>query len=172
MTYGRNTTIKYCAYSMLLIVLYLIQSSRGVALTVFGLRLDFMPYLVAAIALFEGPYGAGVVGFFIGIMCASGSPMVDGLLSLYYGLAGALCGEFCKHRMRKVIPSALLVGLCIAFFRGLIGYLCYYVLLYGAPLLESFYIIVGEALLPLPVGALIYLFVRTIYLHFMEKDET
>lgn len=171
MTVRKNTVIKYCAYALLLLVVYVLQSSRGTALSLWGLKIDVTPYFVMTIALFEGPYAAGCFGFAAGLLSVISSPVIDGLLALYYGLLGALCGAFALRYMRPILPSALLLGLLASVIQGVLGYLFYYALLYGAPLGRSALLLLGNAAVSLAPAALVYFAARGIYLRFAEKDE-
>ena len=43
-------------YALVLLLFYVLQTARGTRLHVFGATPDLMPFFLAAIALFEGPY--------------------------------------------------------------------------------------------------------------------
>lgn len=171
MTSRKSAVVKYCAYALLLIAAYVLQSSRGTSLSLWGLKIDVVPYFVMALALFEGPYAAGCFGFAAGLLCVVSSPAIDGLLALYYGLLGALCGAFALRYMRPILPSALLLGLLASTIQGVFGYLFYYALLYGAPLGRSALLLLGNSAISLVPAALVFFAVRGIYLRFAEKDE-
>ena len=171
MTNRKNRIVKYCAYGLLLLLIYVLQSARGTAVSLWGLRVDLIPYFVMTLALFEGPYAAGGFGFFAGLLCSVNSPLLDGLLALYYGVLGALCGVFALRYMRRVLPSALLLGLAATVVKGFFGYLFYYALLYSAPAGRAALLLLGDCALSLPPAVPVYLAVRAIYLRFAEKDE-
>lgn len=168
----KNDIVKYCAYSLLLVLLFVLQSARGTSLSLWGLKLDVIPFFVVTVALFEGPYGAGSLGFAAGLLCAVGSPILDGLLALYYGVLGALCGLFALRYMRQVLPSALLLGLLATMVKGVIGYLFFYALLYNAPAGRAALLLLGDCAVSLVPASLVFFAVRAIYLRFAEKDET
>lgn len=168
----KNDIVKYCAYSILLVLLFVLQSARGTSLSLWGLKLDVIPFFVVTVALFEGPYGAGSLGFAAGLLCAVGSPILDGLLALYYGVLGALCGLFALRYMRQVLPSALLLGLLATMVKGVIGYLFFYALLYNAPAGRAALLLLGDCAVSLVPASLVFFAVRAIYLRFAEKDET
>ena len=171
MTERKNRAIKYCAYSLLLLLLYILQTSRGTSVSVFGIRPDVIPFFVAAAALFDGPYAGGLFGFFAGLLCAVSSPAIDGLSALYLGVAGTVCGVVSQRYMRKVLPSALLLGTLIVLVQGVLSYVFYYALLYSAPLGYSAAALLGQCALSLAPGAAVYWAVRAMYLRFAEKDE-
>ena len=152
MTGRKSAIIKYCAYALLLLAAYILQSSRGTALSLWGLKIDVVPYFVMALALFEGPYAAGCFGFAAGLL-------------------GALCGAFALRYMRPILPSALLLGLLASVIQGVFGYLFYYALLYGAPLGRSALLLLGNSAISLLPAALVFFAVRGVYLRFAEKDE-
>lgn len=167
----KNDIVKYCAYSLLLLALYVLQTARGTSLSLWGLQLDVIPFFVVTLALFEGPYGAGSLGFAAGLLCAVGSPVLDGLLALYYGALGVLCGMFALRYMRRVLPSALLLGLLATVFKGVVGYLFYYALFFNAPAGRAALLLLGDCAVSLLPAALVFFIVRAIYLRFAEKDE-
>ena len=145
----KNDIVKYCAYSLLLLALYVLQTARGTSLSLWGLQLDVIPFFVVTLALFEGPYGAGSLGFAAGLLCAVGSPVLDGLLALYYGVLGVLA----------------------TVFKGVIGYLFYYALFFNAPAGRAALLLLGDCAVSLLPAALVFFIVRAIYLRFAEKDE-
>ena len=123
MSERKNKVIENCAYGLMLLVIFILQSSRGTAVTIWGFRMDLIPFFVTALALFKGPYVAGSFGFAAGLLCASNSPILDGLFATYYGLIGAVCGIFALRYMRRVLPSAMLLGLGATLLKGIIAYL-------------------------------------------------
>ncbi len=168
----KNKAIEYCAYGLLLLVIFILQSSRGTAVTVWGFRMDLIPFFVTALALFKGPYAAGGFGFAAGLLCASNSPILDGLYATYYGLLGAACGVFALRYMRRVLPSAMLLGLGASMLKGVIAYLFYYGLVYQAPIGRMALLVLGDTVLSAIPSVLIFFAIRAIDLRFMEKDET
>ena len=171
MSEHKNDIIKYCAYSLLLLAVFILQSARGTSPSLWGLQLDVIPFFVVTIALFEGPYGAGSLGFAAGLLCTVGSPVPDGVLALYYGVLGTLCGMFALRYMRRVLPSALLLGLLATVVKGVAGYLFYYALFYNAPAGRAALLLLGDCTVSLAPAALVFFAVRAIYLRFAEKDE-
>ena len=167
----KNDIVKYCAYSLLLLALYVLQTARGTSLSLWGLQLDVIPFFVVTLALFEGPYGAGSLGFAAGLLCAVGSPVLDGLLALYYGVLGVLCGMFALRYMRRVLPSALLLG-CWRLCSRESSAICFITRSFstprpaGPPCCCS-----ATALSHFCPAALVFFIVRAIYLRFAEKDE-
>ena len=168
----KNKAVKYCAYGLLLLAVFILQSSRGTAVTLWGFKMDLIPFFVTALALFEGPYAAGSFGFAAGLLCASNSPILDGLYATYYGLLGAVCGVFALRYMRRVLPSALLLGVGAALLKGVIAYLFYYGLVYQAPIGRMALLLLGDTALSAVPSVLIFFIIRAIDLRFTEKDET
>ena len=167
----RNEIVKYCAYGFLLLGLFILQTARGTALPQWGLELDLIPFFVMALALFEGPYAAGCYGFAAGLLCAVGSPFVDGLLALHYGVAGTLCGLFAPRYMRPILPSALLLGTIVSGVKGIFAYVFYYRLMYDAPLGRGLLLLAGDVAVSVLPAIAVYFAARAIYLRFTEKDK-
>lgn len=171
MRHQPNRVIKHCAYGLTLLAVFLLQSSRGTAMTVWGMSLDLIPFFVTALALFEGPYTAGWFGFAAGFLSVIATPMVDGLMSLFYGVLGILCGLIAKSYMRPVLPGALLLGAIVAVLKGLIGQVFYYGLVYSFPLISGVLHICGGVVLSLAPAALLFFWVRALNRRFAEREE-
>ena len=59
--FRRKSVLKWLVYGVFAVVLLVLQSSRTPALTLWSARADFLPFLVTALALYEGPYLAGAM---------------------------------------------------------------------------------------------------------------
>ena len=69
----RYALLKYGGYALLLLGVFLLQSSRGTAIRLWGASPNALPFLVAAVALLEGPYAGGSFGFACGLLLALNS---------------------------------------------------------------------------------------------------
>lgn len=166
-----NRILKYCAYALTLLFIFLVQSSRGTAMTVWGMSIDLIPFFVTALALFEGPYPAGAFGFAAGFLAVIATPLADGLMSLFYGVLGVLCGLLAGNYMRPVLPGALLLGAVVAALKGLIGQIFYYGLVYSFPLGSSLLHLSGSIVLSLVPAALLFFWVRALHRRFAERED-
>ena len=72
----RYSFLKYGSYALLMLGLFLLQSSRGTALWLWGASVDVLPFFVAATALTDGPYAGGAFGFAAGVLASLNTPGV------------------------------------------------------------------------------------------------
>ena len=168
----KNKTIRLCAYALLLLLLFLLQHTRGLALRVWQAAADATPYLLAALALLEGPYVAGAFGFFAGLLNCLHTTTVEGLSALYLGLFGILFGLLGAHYMRPVMASALLGGSVCIVLQGVLRYIFYYALVYQMDLLTAGKQLAAEWLVALPAGVLLWFVVRAVHRRFQESEQT
>lgn len=125
-------------YGVLLIAVYLLQYSQGMQITLYGARMDILPFFIAAIALFEGPLVGCAFGTAIGLISCINISSAEGLLALYYGLCGLGLGYFAPKYMRKVFPSTFFCGTLIFAVKTIIVFCFYYALVYKAASLQAF----------------------------------
>ena len=84
---------KILCYLLLLTAFYVLSAARGV---LYGMGLptvNALPFLVAAIAFFEGPYTGGCMGFYSGLLLSISSSTMEGAETLILALFGVLCGS-------------------------------------------------------------------------------
>ena len=165
----KHRIIKQCAYALLIILASVVQNTRGLPTTLMGGRLDMLPVLVASIALFEGPYTGGALGFFAGLLLAIHSPMVEGLSALYLGLFGIGFGILGSGWLRRVCPAALLGGLCCIALQGLVRYVFYSRMVYGLALADVWQPLLGGLLLAVLPGIGAFYLVRGLHRRFSEE---
>ena len=151
----RYTILKYSGYALLMLGLFVLQTSRGTAIHLWGTAVNAMPFFVAAVALLDGPYAGGVLGF----------------CSLLLGMFGVGFGLFGAHYLRPVILSALSGGLVCMVVESVFRYVFHDLLMYGMSLPEALGLFGARLLLSLPVGALTWLLVRSIYRRFAEDSQ-
>lgn len=166
---NKHKALKLCAYALLLIAVFALQSANGTAITLWGAKLDATPFLVAAIALFEGPYVGGAFGFAAGLLASIHSPMVEGLSALYLGLFGIAFGYLGAMYMRRMLVAGLLGGLgCIA-LQGVVRYVFYSRLIYGLPISRGAELLLGELLLAVGPGIIVFYIIRGLHRRFTEE---
>lgn len=154
----RTTTYKVISYTILLLVLYLLETATGLSQArLFGVRLDLLFSVPAAVALMEDPAVGAAIGLFTGILYDVSGSGIEGLLPLYFMVFAALAGGVSGRYLRRIWPSHLLLtagGMLI--LRGLQFML---MALIGAgypimPFLKSMY---GEILAAVVLSPIIYL---------------
>jgi len=165
----KHRIIKQCAYALLIMLAFVAQNARGLPTALMGGRLDMLPVLVAAIALFEGPYTGGALGFFAGLLLAIHSPMVEGLSALYLGLFGIGFGILGSGWLRRVCPAALIGGLSAIALQGVVRYVFYSRMVYGLMLADVWQPLVGELLLAVLPGIGAFYLVRGLHRRFSEE---
>ncbi len=162
MTQSRKKLIKYMAYALILLIVHTMENARGLSVTLWGATVNAVPFLIASVALFDGPYAGGVLGFMAGLVAAIGSPMVEGVAAMYLGLFGVSFGYLGGEYMRAVLPSAMLGGaVCIA-LNGVIRYVFYYWLVFSVNLGFGLRAILAELALSALPGAVMFFAVRFI----------
>lgn len=78
---------------LLLTLAYVLQSSLGVRVSIFGVHIDILPLIVAAVGIVMGS-GAGLAcGLFAGLLYDVAGTGVEGLYPLYYMICGIACGQ-------------------------------------------------------------------------------
>ena len=86
---------------LLLTLAYVLQSSLGVRVFIFGVHIDILPLIVAAVGIVMGS-GAGLAcGLFAGLLYDVAGTGVEGLYPLYYMICGLACGQTGMHRFRN-----------------------------------------------------------------------
>lgn len=154
----RTTTYKVISYTIFLVVLYLLETATGLSqVRLFGVRLDLLFSVPAAVALMEDPAVGAALGLFTGILYDVSGAGVEGLLPLYFMVFAALAGGVSGRYLRRIWPSHLLLtagGMLI--LRGL---QFMFMALIGAgypiiPFLKSMY---GEILAAVVLSPIIYL---------------
>ena len=161
--------LKYGSYALLLLGFFLLQSSRGTAVSLWGVSIDALPFFVAAVALLDGPYAGGAFGFAAGVLTTLNSAGVEGFSSLYLALFGVLFGLFGAYYLRTILFSALAGGILAMMLEAFFRYVFYELLFYGMPLGQALTAFGLKLLLSLPVGALAYVLVRVVHRRFTEE---
>ena len=165
----RYTVLKHSGYALLMLALFVLQSSRGTAIHLWGATVNVMPFFVAAVALLDGPYAGGSFGFFAGVLLTLNATGVEGFGSLGLGLFGVGFGLFGAYYLRTVILSTLSGGVLYMVLETLFRYVFYDLLVYGMSLTEELLAFCAQLALSLPAGALTYLLIRAIHRRFTEE---
>ena len=164
--------MKYVVYALLMLVAFVLCSARGIMPRLWGATMNPMPFLVCAIALYEGPYVGAGFGLGAGLLVSLHSLMVEGLASLYLGLVGLGFGLIAVVWLRQIVLNAMLGGVLCFLVQGIGRYLFYHGLVFGVPFRQDAQLIAGELLLALIPGLILCLLVKKIYNKFREVLES
>ncbi|MCX7614151.1 MAG: hypothetical protein N2Z65_00170 [Clostridiales bacterium] len=171
MRYTRENYIKWSSYSILMILLYLLQTSYSLGFSIFGTKPDLFPFFVASLALLEGPSCAAVLGFFSGLFLDMTIPGLDGFFPFYYIVFGIVSGLFSGKYFRKNILAALVLGAAASIGQNLLKYFFYYALFYQVPLITGLRIMAVELIVSVFFSPLVYLGVKLVNKHFAEEED-
>ena len=163
--------LKYCVYALVMVLTYVLCAARGVMPQLWGAMMNPLPFLVCAVALYEGPYVGGGFGLAAGLLVSLNSVMVEGLASLYLGLFGLGFGLLALIWLRQILLNAMLGGLLCIAVQALGRHFFYHALVYGLPLAQGLRLMAGELLLALIPGLLVCLLIKRIYTKFEEVLE-
>lgn len=166
----KNLRRRIALYLLLLLILYLLQFSRGTRLRLWGISPDLLPFLLSAVALFEGPYAGCALGFIVGLLTAVNSGAPEGLLALYYGLGCLGLGWFTARHMRRTLPAALLCGAALSGVKTLLTFFFFYALVYRAHSLGGLIRSGYSLLFSMALAPLIYWAVKKIHARFTEEE--
>ncbi len=166
----RNAVWKYGSYALLMLGLFLLQSSRGTGLRLWGGAWNMLPFFVASAALLEGPYVGGSFGFACGLLLAVNTTVLEGLSALLLTVFGVLFGLFGAYYLRPVLLSALTGGLVCMGTQAVLRYLFLEMLVYGAHITMALKQFAGELVLAVLPGVLIWLVMEAIHRRFTEEN--
>lgn len=166
----RNAIWKYGSYALLMLGLFLLQSSRGTGLRLWGGAWNMLPFFVASAALLEGPYAGGSFGFVCGVLLAVNTTVLEGLSALLLTVFGVLFGLFGAYYLRPVLPSAMAGGLICMGTQAVLRYLFLDMLVYGAGVGMALRQFAGELILAVPPGLLIWLAMEALHRRFTEEN--
>lgn len=166
----RNFRWRAALYLLLLLALSLLQFSRGTRLRLFGVSPDLLPFFLAALALFEGPYLSALFGLLAGLLAAANGSSPEGLLSLYYGLCCLGAGSLASRYLRRTLPAALLCGSFIFSLKTLLTFFFFYALIYRAHSLGALARAGRGLLLSIALAPLVYLLVKKIHSRFTKEE--
>lgn len=161
---------KYGAYSLLLILTFVLENSRGLSVELFGGGIRTAPFIIVAIAAFEGPFAAGILGFAAGIMESIHSPFLEGLISAEYVLYIAVFGFLSERYLRPVLSTVMLGSVIFMTINSLVHHVFYYGLVHNLTFLQGMQHMFFEILLSLVPGGVMFFFVRRIHRRFSPND--
>lgn len=162
----RIPMLKLVLYSVLLIVLFVLETAHGIPLRVFGYRIDILPCVMAAVALMDGPVEGCILGVLTGILYDAGFSGPEGLYPLYFMLYGTAAGFFSQRYLRRIFPSMLLLTAGAMLPLDLLRYAFSLLTQAGTPFLLFFQAACAETMIAVILSPLIYWIVRGISLRF------
>ena len=169
LTIDRKKAGKILCDLLCLTAFYILSSARGVLSNVDFATVNAMPFLVAAIAFYEGPYVGGCMGFYAGMLLSLSSTTVEGAEALVMAVFGVLCGSVGVLFMRRFLLSILCCGAVLLTLRGAVSAV-YYNLFYAIPfnsIFAGYLRILAISLLP---GVLGYFVIKAIHRRFSEVE--
>ena len=157
--------VKYVTYSLLMLVLYVLQSTPQL-FSIAGIKPVLVFPFAVAVAMFDKQLAGGLFGLFAGILCDTSSNVLFGFQSILYLVICTAVG------LRVVYFNSLIFTGCGLGFRLFLEYFFYYVM-WGYD--NSHLILLGQMLplllYTLVVTPLLFLAVRKMHLFFEEKME-
>jgi len=122
----KDIVIRILTHSVLLLVLFVLQSMFFSRLRIFGAAPLILPVAVVGVALFEGPSWGGGVGVAAGLFCDAGFPETAVFFTILLTLLGMGVGLLSDFYLTKGLSSFIL---CSALALALIAFLQMFALL-------------------------------------------
>ncbi len=162
--------IKSLVYGALAVVLLVLQSSRATGVSLWTASANFMPFLVAALAIYENPYMAGGIGFFAGLLLSVHSPTIEGLAAFWLAIFGVGYAYLAELFFRNNIVLSILGGMGCLAVGELCKYVFYYMLVHGVDVGAGMLTLLGSLILSVPFGVIVCYMVRWISRKFSEDE--
>lgn len=117
-------------FALIILLAHILQNSRGVFPSIFGIHANLLLPLTVCIGMFEREVAGAFLGLFAGVLWDTVSGLGDGYNALFLMLASALCGLLITLVMRNNLMTALLLsaGTCLVYA---ILYVVFFVLAEG-----------------------------------------
>ena len=169
LTIDKKKAAKALGYLLCLTAFYILSSARGVLSDVNYATVNALPFLVAAIAFYDGPYVGGVMGVYGGLLLSISSSTVEGAEALGLALFGVLCGSVGVLFMRRFLLSILACGSLFITLRGIFS-ATYYALFYSIPFRSIFAGYLRILAISIVPGAVGYFLIKAIHRRFSEVE--
>ena len=169
LTIDKKKALKVLGYLLCMTAFYILSTARGILSNIHFATVNVMPFLVAAIAFYDGPYMGGCMGVYGGMLLSLSSSTVEGAEALIRACFGILCGTVGVLFMRRFLLSILCCGAVFLAVRGAVSAI-YYSLFHAIPFAGIFigYLrILAISFLP---GVLGYFLIKKIHRHTSEVD--
>ena len=107
---SRRISIKCVVlYFLLLLAFYVMETSAGLHIKILGFRLDFLPAIVASVALCGGSAEGAIIGLLAGILYDRTGVQIEGIYSAYYMLFAIFAGFLGSKYLKKTVSAAVLL---------------------------------------------------------------
>lgn len=116
---------KYCAYGLLLLFLYILQTTPGL-LEVLGIKPFFIVPAVICIAMYEGEFVGGLFGAYGGLLCDLGSYTIFGFYSILLLIICTATGLAIIYLMKQNRLNAIIIGGGAMLALGILEHFFYY----------------------------------------------
>ena len=166
----KGLLIKVVVYSALAVILLVLQSSRTTGASLWSASANLMPFLVAALALYENPYMAGGIGFFAGLLLSVHSSTIEGLAAIWLAIFGVAYAYLAEVFFRNNIVLSIVGGIGCLAFGEICKHVFYYMLVYGVSLTTGLLTLAGSLILSVPFGVVVCFAVRFISRKFSEDE--
>lgn len=166
----KGVLIKSIAYGVLAVLLLVLQSSRTTGVSLWSSSANFMPFLIAALALYENPYMAGGIGFFAGLLLSVHSLTIEGLSSFWLAIFGVAYAYLAEMFFRNNIVLSFLGGVGCLAVGELCKYVFYYLLVHNVGFGAGMLTVLGSIILSVPFGIVVCYIVRWISRKFSEDE--
>lgn len=137
MSRKKEAFIKIGIYALIVVIIFLFQTPRGVLRALRGLGINLVPALIACAAMYEGPIFASVLGFFAGFIFNIGSGAVPGAQAVFYVVFGVVCGILMENYMREIAISPFICSLAGSAASFILSYVFYYGIMYSNTMLYA-----------------------------------
>ena len=135
--------IKYALYVLLLLLVFTFQSTFGRILYLFNVRPDFIPALVACIAVWEPILPAALLGLWAGLL--SDTLSISGIyFSVFYYFSAAGIAYLCRRRFYPHPIIALFALLLLILLSQGLRYLFYYLPFFHASIFHLLWVLPTE----------------------------
>lgn len=128
LSYVQGRYLRWTAYGLFFLVLFVFQMSPHGFPNVFGVRPWPLLLLVVSTAMFEGPLGGAAMGLTTGLLWDMYSSRLYGGRALILMAVGCACGLLVRLLIRNNLLSALLMMSAVVLLYGIGDWLLAYVL--------------------------------------------
>ncbi len=164
--------LKIIAYTILIFLTVLIQSTLGSYINVYGVKPNITIVVIVVVALLRNNIEGAVVGFFCGLLQDSASGMVIG----FYALLGLYLGLTVSSLNKKLYRENVLIAVFLTFvFSVIYEYLVYFLNTFLRSPLGFIYpmqkVIIPEAIYNCVISIFVFIIVVKMHRRFEEFDK-
>lgn len=118
-----SSVLRVALCIVLLLLAYVLQCSLGIRFSIFGVHIDLLPLIVAAVGIVMGSGAGFVCGFAAGLLYDASGSGVEGIYPLYYLICGILCGIAGERFHNRQIRGTMLCSAGVIVVLAAIRYL-------------------------------------------------